>query len=65
LKDLHEQLEHKKTLIATLNKQILESLIDDEIESEIIQTEEIASTIPTAKVKIIHQLTTSSAEASP
>ena len=64
LQDLHEQLERKKTLIATLEKQILESLNDDdEIESEIVQTEEIASTISTAKAKIIHRLTTSSAEA--
>ena len=71
LKDLHEQLECKKTLIAILDKQILESLDDDdddeiesEIESEIKKTEEIASTISTAKAKIIHWLTTSSAEAS-
>jgi len=65
LKDLHEQLDPKKTLIATLDKQILGSLNDDdEIENEIIQTEEIASTISTAKAKIICRLTTTSAETS-
>jgi len=42
LNDLHEQLKRKETLIATLDKQILESLNDDdEIESEIVLTEEI------------------------
>jgi len=65
LRDLHEQLYHKNTVIATLDTKILESLDDDnEIETEIVQTNEIALTISTAKAKIIHWLTPSSAEVS-
>jgi len=62
LRDLHEQLDRKKTVIATLNTKILDD--DNEIETEIVQTEEIASTISTAKAKNIQWLTPSSAEVS-
>ena len=58
LKDLHEQLQRKHTLITALDEKILETLDnDEEIEAEILQTEEGASSISTAKAKITHCLT--------
>ena len=58
LRDLHEQLQRKHDLITALDAKILEALNnDDEIEAEILQTEEIASLISTAKAKISHRLT--------
>ena len=58
LRDLHEQLQRKHDLITALDAKILEALnVDDEIEAEILQTEEIASLISTAKAKISHRLT--------
>ncbi|XP_065911194.1 uncharacterized protein [Dysidea avara] len=64
LRDLHEQLTRKDSLIAALDTKILEALEnDEEIEAEIVQTEEITSLISTAKAKITHRLTPTSAEA--
>jgi len=58
LKDLHEQLQCKHTLITVLDEKILETLDnDEEIEAEILQTEEVVSSISTAKAKITHHLT--------
>ena len=62
LRDLHEQLNRKNSLIAALDTKILEALDkDEEIETEILQAEEIASSISTTKAKITHRL--ASAEA--
>ena len=64
LRDLHEQLSCKDSLIAALDTKILEALEnDEEIEAEIVQTEEITSLISTAKAKITHCFTPTSAEA--
>ena len=65
LKDLYEQLERKQELISNLDAKILESTTDDtEIETEVLQTEEISSSISTAKAKIKQRLTpTTSASA--
>ena len=64
LKDLHEQLTRKDSLITPLDTKILESLDnDEELEAEIVQTEEVASSISCAKTKITHRLTLHSAEA--
>ena len=58
LRDLHEQLSRKDSLISALDAKILEAMDnDEEIETEILQTEEIASSISTAKAKITHYLT--------
>ena len=58
LKDLHEHLQQKKELLSGLDAKILEATTDDdEIEAEILQTEEIHSSILTAKAKIMHRLT--------
>ena len=63
LRDLHEQLCHKHSLITALDVKILKALDnDEEIEAEVLQTEEIASSISTAKAKITHCLTPTSAE---
>ena len=64
LKDLHEQLTRKDSLITPLHTKILESLDnDEELKAEIVQTEEVASSISCAKTKITHCLTLHSAEA--
>jgi len=53
LKDLHAQLERKQELISNLDVKILKGTTDNtEIEAEIMQTEEINSSISTAKAKI-------------
>ena len=58
LKDLYEQLERKQEFISNLDAKILESTTDDtEIETEVLQTEEISSSISTAKAKIKQRLT--------
>ena len=58
LKDLHEQLQRKKELLSGLDAKILEATTnDDDVEAEILQTEETHSLISTAKVKITHCLT--------
>ena len=52
LKDLYEQLERKQELISNLDAKILEGTSDDsELEAEILQTEEINSSISNAKTK--------------
>ena len=54
LRDLHEQLQRKQDLITTLNLRILEaSEGDDEIEAEVLQSEETTSTISAMKARII------------
>ena len=65
LKDLHEQLERKKELISSLDARILEATTEEsEIEAEVLQAEEVSSSISTAKAKIAQRLTpTSSASA--
>ena len=56
LRDLHEQLQCKHYLITTLNTKILGALDnDEEIKAEILQTEEIESSISTARTQ--HHLT--------
>ena len=46
LKDLYEQLERKQELIASLDAKILDGTTNDEdIEAEILQSEEINSSI--------------------
>ena len=53
LKDLHKQLQRKEELISGLDAKILEGITsDDDIEAKILQTEEINSSISTAKAKI-------------
>ncbi|XP_065900135.1 uncharacterized protein [Dysidea avara] len=57
LKDLHEQLQRKQELISGLDAKILEATTDEEeIEAEVLQTEEINSSISTAKAKITQRL---------
>ena len=57
LKDLHDQLERKQELISGLDAKILEGITDNtEIEAEILQTEEINSSISNAKAKIVQRL---------
>ena len=57
LKDLHDQFERKQELISSLDAKILEGITDDaEIEAEILQTEEINSSISNAKAKIMQRL---------
>ena len=57
LKDLHEQLQRKQELISWLDAKILEATTDEEeIEAEVLQTEEINSSISTAKAKITQRL---------
>jgi len=54
LKDLHDQFERKQELISSLDAKILEGITDDtEIEAEILQTEEISSSISNAKAKVV------------
>ena len=58
LQDLHEQLEQKEELISSLDARILKATTDDsEIEVEVLQAEEINSTISIAKAKIAQRLT--------
>ena len=57
LRDLHEQLQRKQDLITALDVKILEATKgDDEIEAEVLQSEETASAISTTKAKIISRL---------
>ena len=57
LKDLHEQLQRKQELISGLDAKILEATTnDEEIEAEVLQTEEVNSSISSAKVKITEHL---------
>jgi len=59
LKDFHEQLQRKQELISGLDAKILETVTDDEeIEAEVLQTEEINSSISSAKAKITERLKT-------
>ena len=58
LRDMHEQLQRKEGLISALDAKILDALDnDEEIESEVLQAEDTASLIATAKAKITHHLT--------
>ena len=57
LRDLHEQLQRKQDMISALDTRILAAIEnDEEIEAEIIQAEEIASSISAAKAKITSRL---------
>ena len=57
LKDLRKQLQRKEELISGLDARILKGITsDDDIEVEILQTEEINSSISTAKAKISRRL---------
>ena len=63
MRDLHEQLQRKQELISGLDAKILKVTSEEEIEAEILHTEEISSSISTAKAKITHRLSsTTSAE---
>ena len=65
LKDLYEQLQRKEELLSGLDERILEATTnDDEIVAETSQTEEIKSSILSAKAKITHRISSvSSTEA--
>lgn len=66
LRDMHEQLKRKETLIAALDATILAALEnDDEIEAEVLQTEEIHSLISTTTTQISHRLNPSGATPHP
>ena len=57
LKDLHEQLQRRQELISGLDAKILEATkAEEEIEAEVLQTEEINSSTSTAKAKITQRL---------
>ena len=56
MRDLHEQLQRKHKLISGLDAKILKATNEEEIEAEILHTEEISSSISTAKAKITHRL---------
>jgi len=57
LKDLYEQLQRKHEVISALDAKILDAIEGDEqIEAEVLQTEDIASSISTTKAKITHRL---------
>ena len=58
IRDLHEQLQRKQELISGLDAKILKATSEEEIEAEILHTEQISSSISTAKVKITHRLST-------
>ena len=63
---LRDRLDQLQGLISALDAKILESLNnDDEIEAEVLQTEEVNSLITTAKAKITHRLTPQTAAPSP
>ena len=58
LRDLYEQLQRKQQLISELDVKILEATTtEEEIEEEVLQSEEINSSIYTAKAKITQRLT--------
>ena len=58
MRDLHEQLQCKQQLILKLDAKILETTTtEEEIEEEVLQSEEINSSICTAKAKITQRLT--------
>ena len=67
LKDLREQIQPKEELILGLDARILKGITSyDDIGVEILQTEEINSSISTAKAKILRHLSsTTSTEVSP
>ena len=53
LRDLHEQLRRKQDMISALDTKILEAIEnDEEIEVEVLQAEEVASSISMVKAKI-------------
>ena len=57
LKEFLDQFERKQELISSLDAKILEGItVDAEIEAEILQTEEINSSISNAKAKIMQCL---------
>jgi len=57
LKDLHEQLQWKQEVISAVDVKVLDAIKSDEqIEAEVLQTEDIASSISTTKAKITHCL---------
>ena len=63
---LRDRLDQLQGLTSALDAKILESLNnDDEIEAEVLQTEEVNSLITTAKAKITHRLTPRAAAPSP
>ena len=49
MRDLHEQLQRKQELISGLDAKILKATNEEEIETEILHTEEISSSISAAK----------------
>ena len=57
LKNIHDQLERKEEVISGLDTKILQNIIDDDddddIEMEILQSEEINSSILTVRAKIL------------
>jgi len=66
LKDLYDQLEMKQELISSLDAKILEGTTDyTEIETEILQTKEINSSVSVAKVKITQHLNSSTSAITP
>ena len=57
LKDIHDLLKQKEEVISGLDTKILKGITDDDdIEMEILQTEEINSSISMARAKILHRL---------
>ena len=57
LRDLHEQFRRKQDMISALDTKILEAIEnDEEIEAEVLQAEEVASSISTVKAKITSRL---------
>ena len=57
LKDIYDQLEWKEEVISRLDAKILKGITnDDDIEKEIVETEEIHSSISTARAKILCHL---------
>ena len=59
LKNIHDQLEQKEEVISGLDAKILQNIIDDDdddIEMEILQSEEINSSISTVRAKILRCL---------
>ena len=59
---MHKQLQRKQDAISALDVKIIEAIQnDEELETEILQTEEIAALISTAKAKINSRLTSTPA----
>ena len=57
LRDLHEKLQRKQDIITMLKVRILEATEgDDEIEAEVLQSEETTSTISAMKARITNRL---------